>query len=101
MHGGWRWAAVLGMAVLLGAYSEQRFAEYQKGDLDAVRLESNGAVVLEEHLWRSAGVSGGGQRLGIRNTNDFHYDEDRSVLTCQRVMRGRDRGMSTSAPTTG
>lgn len=73
-------------------YSEQRFAEYQKGDLDAVHLESDGTVVLEEHLWRSAGVSGGSQRLGIRNTNDFHYDEDRSVLTCQRVMRGRDKG---------
>jgi hypothetical protein len=73
-------------------YTEARFAEYQKGDLDAVRLESNGKVVLEEHLWRSAGVSGGKQQLGIRNTNDFHYDEDRSVLTCQRVMRGRDKG---------
>nr|BDT36371.1 hypothetical protein MFMH1_60400 [Myxococcus sp. MH1] len=73
-------------------YTEARFAEYQKGDLDAVRVESDGTVVLEEHLWRSAGVSGGQQQLGIRNTNDFHYDEDRSVLACQRVMRGRDRG---------
>ncbi|MFP2909665.1 hypothetical protein ACLESD_32395 [Pyxidicoccus sp. 3LFB2] len=73
-------------------YSAARYAEYQKGDLDAVRVESDGKVVLEEHLWRSAGVSGGSQQLGIRNTNDFHYDEDRSVLTCQRVMRGRDKG---------
>ncbi|NTX02580.1 hypothetical protein HUA75_12485 [Myxococcus sp. CA040A] len=73
-------------------YSAERFAEYQKGDLDAVRLGSDGKVELEEHLWRSAGVSGGKQQLGLRNTNDFHYDEDRSVLTCQRVMRGRDRG---------
>ncbi|NPC84280.1 hypothetical protein HPC49_39465, partial [Pyxidicoccus fallax] len=73
-------------------YSDARFAEYQKGDLDAVRLESDGTVVLEEHLWRSVGVSGGSQQLGIRNTNDFHYDEDRSVLTCQRVTRGRDKG---------
>jgi hypothetical protein len=73
-------------------YTEARFAEYQKGDLDAVRLESDGTVALEEHLWRSVGVSGGTQQLGIRNTNDFHYDEDRSVLTCQRVPRGRDKG---------
>ena len=73
-------------------YTAERFAEFQKGDLDAVRVEGDGTVVLEEHLWRSAGVSGGSQQLGIRNTNDFHYDEDRSVLTCQRVMRGRDKG---------
>lgn len=73
-------------------YSASRFAEYQKGDLDVVRMEEDGKVVLEEHLWRSVGVSGGKQELGVRNTNDFHYDEDRSVLTCQRVMRGRDRG---------
>jgi hypothetical protein len=73
-------------------YSASRFAEYQKGDLDVVRLEDDGSVKLEEHLWRSVGVSGGTRELGIRNTNDFHYDEDRSVLTCQRVMRGRDKG---------
>lgn len=73
-------------------YSADRFEEYQKGDLDVVRLGTDGKVELEEHLWRSVGVSGGKQQLGIRNTNDFHYDEDRSVLTCQRVMRGRDRG---------
>jgi hypothetical protein len=73
-------------------YTAARFAEYQKGDLDAVRMESDGTVALEEHLWRSAGISGGSQQFGLRNTNDFHYDEDRSVLTCARVMRGRDKG---------
>jgi hypothetical protein len=73
-------------------YSRSREAEYQKGDLDVVRLKGDGTVELEEHLWRSVGVSGGSRELGIRNTNDFHYDEDRSVLTCQRVGRGRDAG---------
>src|SRR4051794_17875385 len=33
-------------------YSPERYAEYQKGDLDAVRLQRDGAVTLEEHLWR-------------------------------------------------
>jgi hypothetical protein len=68
-----------------------RYQEYQKGDLDVVKLEPDGRVVLEEHLSRSA--RGNGPRdIGIRNTNDHHFDEDRSVLSCVKVMRGKHRG---------
>ncbi|RKI01180.1 two-component regulator propeller domain-containing protein [Corallococcus sp. AB038B] len=73
-------------------YSAERFAEYRKGDLDAVRLQTDGSVKLEEHLWRTTGASNAGREAGIHNTNDFHYEEDRSVLNCARVTRGRDRG---------
>lgn len=52
---------------------------FLEGDLDAVRLQPDGSVALEKHLV-------------IRNTNDPHYDEDRSVLTCVRVTRGPFRG---------
>jgi hypothetical protein len=68
-----------------------RYQEYQKGDLDVVRLEPDSQVVLEEHLRRSA-RGNGPQDIGIRNTNDHHFDEDRSVLSCVRVMRGRHKG---------
>ncbi|HET9450035.1 MAG TPA: hypothetical protein VFO83_04110 [Aggregicoccus sp.] len=65
-----------------------RWEEFQKGDMDAVQLGEDGRVSLEEHLWRSVGPSGGKVPMGIRNTNDFHYDEDRTVVSCTRVMRG-------------
>ncbi|MFY0574196.1 hypothetical protein ACN28S_07415 [Cystobacter fuscus] len=52
---------------------------FLEGDLDVVRLRPDGGVELEQHLV-------------IRNTNDPHYDEDRSVLTCVRVARGPFRG---------
>lgn len=73
-------------------YSAQRFAEYQKGDLDVVKLTPDGGIALEEHLWRTTGASNKGRQVGIHNTNDFHYDEDRSVLNCARVTRGPHRG---------
>ncbi|WP_420714999.1 hypothetical protein [Corallococcus sp. bb12-1] len=73
-------------------YTPERFAEYQKGDLDAVRVQPDGTVVLEEHLWQTTGASNAGRQIGIHNTNDFHYEEDRTVLNCARVTRGRDRG---------
>jgi hypothetical protein len=73
-------------------YSPERYAEYQKGDLDAVRLQPNGSVVLEEHIWRTTGSSNAGKQIGIHNTNDFHYEEDRSILNCARVTRGPYRG---------
>lgn len=68
--------------------------ELLKGDMDVVQLDQSGSISLVEHLWRSAGTSTGWPRkdLGIQNTNDWHYDEDRSVLTCQRVMKGRHKG---------
>ncbi|WNG24865.1 hypothetical protein F0U62_13230 [Cystobacter fuscus] len=52
---------------------------FLEGDLDVVRLRPDGGVELEQHLV-------------IRNTNDPHYDEDRSVLACVRVARGPFRG---------
>lgn len=73
-------------------YSPERFAEYQKGDLDAVRLQPDGTVALEEHIWRSTGASNAGRQAGIHNTNDFHYEEDRMILNCARVTRGPYRG---------
>ena len=73
-------------------YSPERYAEYQKGDLDAIRLQSDGTVALEEHIWRTTGSSNKGKQIGIHNTNDFHYEEDRSVLNCARVTRGAYRG---------
>ncbi|MFE8603156.1 hypothetical protein [Archangium violaceum] len=68
-----------------------RYQEYQKGDLDVVKLQPDGSVALETHLSRSA-RSNGPQDVGIRNTNDHHFDEDRSVLSCTKVMRGKHRG---------
>jgi hypothetical protein len=73
-------------------YTPERYAEYQKGDLDVVRLQPDGTIALEEHLWRTTGLSNEGRQLGIHNTNDFHYEEDRSILNCARVTRGPFRG---------
>ncbi|WP_375767970.1 hypothetical protein NR798_40825 [Archangium gephyra] len=73
-------------------YTPERYAEYQKGDLDAVRLQADGSVALEEHIWRTTGSSNRGKQIGIHNTNDFHYEEDRSVFNCARVTRGPYRG---------
>jgi hypothetical protein len=73
-------------------YTPGRYAEYQKGDLDAVRLQPDGKVLLEEHIWRTTGASNAGKQIGIHNTNDFHYEEDRSILNCARVTRGPRRG---------
>lgn len=73
-------------------YTPQRFAEYQKGDLDVVKLDPDGGIALEEHLWRTVGPSNAGRQVGIHNTNDFHYEEDRSILNCARVTRGPHRG---------
>ncbi|MHB8874241.1 MAG: hypothetical protein ACYC8T_11190 [Myxococcaceae bacterium] len=73
-------------------YTPERFAEYQKGDMDAVRLNPDGSITLEEHLWRTVGLSNKDKQIGIHNTNDFHYDEDRSIRKCERVTRGSGRG---------
>jgi hypothetical protein len=73
-------------------YTPERYAEYQKGDLDVVHLAPDGSISLEEHLWRSVGLSNANKQIGIHNTNDFHYEEDRTVFNCARVTRGPDRG---------
>ena len=68
--------------------------EFMKGDMDIVQLNPNGTISLTEHLWRSAGSSQPWPQLhiGIHNSNDWRYDEDRTVLVCKKVMHGRDKG---------
>lgn len=68
--------------------------EFLKGDMDIVQLNANGTITLTEHLSQSEGTSQPWPPLpiGIHNSNDWHYDEDRTVLTCRKVMRGRDKG---------
>jgi hypothetical protein len=72
-------------------YDPVRYGEYLKGDMDVVRITADGSIALEEHLQRSA-TPNGPQNIGIRNTNDHHFDEDRSVFTCAKVMKGSQRG---------
>ena len=84
---------------LRSSYQDPAFLE---GDLDAVKLTPEGTLVLEEHVTRSfrRNRDKGDNSLswnppnntGIRNSNDWRYDEDRSVLSCVKVMRGRDKG---------
>nr|WP_211194176.1 hypothetical protein [Pyxidicoccus fallax] len=72
-------------------FSLEHYEHFQKGDMDVVRLNASKTdVELNVHLYQSAGSSrpSGNEPLGIRNTNDFHFDEDRSVYSCLRVMRG-------------
>ncbi|WP_395830208.1 hypothetical protein [Archangium violaceum] len=81
------------------SYQDPSFTE---GDLDAVKLTPDGHIVLEEHIHHSfrrdpekndGSLSWNAPtNLGIRNSNDWRYDEDRSVLSCVKVMRGRDKG---------
>ncbi len=89
-------------------YSHQRLQYYKQGDVDVVRLDDSGEIVLEEHLHQSIRntVDANGQphvqtgprrlddvtNLGIRNSNDHHFDEDRSILSCVTVLHGRDQG---------
>ncbi|QDE93440.1 hypothetical protein BHS06_33090 [Myxococcus xanthus] len=89
-------------------YSHRRLQYYKQGDVDVVRLDGSGQIVLEEHLHQSVRnttdangnprVQTGPRRLGdihnlgIRNSNDHHFDEDRSILSCVTVMHGRDEG---------
>ncbi|QSQ22179.1 hypothetical protein JY651_44815 [Pyxidicoccus parkwayensis] len=73
------------------SFSQRRFDLYSQGDVDVVRLNGAGSdVELGVHISQSAGSSriGGNIPLGIQNTNDYHYDEDRSVFSCVRVMKG-------------
>lgn len=75
---------------------------YGDGDLDAVKLTAEGTIALEEHVhrnFRRNREKGDGSlmweppvNVGIRNSNTWQYDEDRAVLSCVKVMRGRDKG---------
>lgn len=77
-------------------FSQFRWDTYFKqGDMDAVRLDAAAGVVkLEEHLYQSAGSSRatGNPNIGLHNSNDYHFDEDRSIYSCKRVMRGQYAG---------
>lgn len=67
--------------------------EYKKGDMDVVKLNPDGTVSLEEHLTQTVRYHGKAQsQLGIRNSNAWIYDEDRTVMVCTKVMRGPNRG---------
>jgi hypothetical protein len=72
-------------------FTLEHYEQFQKGDVDVVRLNAAGTdLELAVHIYQSAGSSrpSGNEPLGIRNTNDYHFDEDRSVYSCMRVMRG-------------
>jgi len=81
------------------SYTDSTFTE---GDLDVVKLTPEGTIVLEEHMHRSYRRNkekGDGSlswnppvNTGIHNSNDWRFDEDRAVLSCVKVMRGRDKG---------
>ncbi len=74
---------------------------FTEGDMDVVRLTPQG-IQLEEHLYRSFRRNKDPQsdsfswvppvNIGIHNSNNWQYDEDRAVLSCVKVMRGRDQG---------
>ncbi|HEY8209993.1 MAG TPA: hypothetical protein VIG99_21055, partial [Myxococcaceae bacterium] len=49
------------------------------GDLDSVFIDSNGAPALEEHI-------------NLYNSNDLHWNEAASILTCLKVVRGPAAG---------
>jgi hypothetical protein len=81
------------------SYKDPSFLE---GDLDVVKLLPDGTIALEEHLHRSYRLNKEANDgsmtwnppndTGIRNSNAWRFDEDRSVLVCTKVMRGRDKG---------
>lgn len=67
--------------------------EFQRGDLDVVRVDGDGQISLQTHLSESVVYAGAAQnKLGIRNTNDWHFDEDRSVLVCRKLRKGPRAG---------
>ncbi|HEX8436720.1 hypothetical protein [Archangium sp.] len=80
------------------SYTDSTFME---GDLDVVKLTPSG-IQLEEHLYRSfrrnKEKNDGSLtwippvNAGLHNSNNWKYDEDRAVLGCVKVMRGRDKG---------
>ncbi|MFP2911509.1 hypothetical protein ACLESD_42085 [Pyxidicoccus sp. 3LFB2] len=77
------------------SHSPRRFQYFMQGDVDVVKLNGAGNdVELKVHISESAGSSRitGGTPLGIQNTNDYHFDEDRSVFSCVRVMKGPYKG---------
>ncbi|NOK15022.1 hypothetical protein [Corallococcus exercitus] len=88
-------------------FSSRRLQYYRQGDVDAVKLDGSGQVAFETHINQSrranTDASGkpfiqtgptvvDGVSLGIRNSNDHHFDEDRAMLSCASVLRGPNKG---------
>lgn len=73
-------------------FDAARWEERKRGDLDIVRLQDDGTVKLHEHLSRTIGESKNREQLGLTNTNDYHFDEDRTVFSCRKVLRGPFKG---------
>ena len=70
-------------------YDPVRHLEYQRGDADMVTSDISGNPTLVEHLNRSLR---GPLGLGLHNTNDYHFMEDRTIFSCTRVTRGPLKG---------
>ncbi|MGA9523946.1 MAG: hypothetical protein WBV82_20965 [Myxococcaceae bacterium] len=105
-------ALALGSTVICGGAANQAYVGYwhedanqgevldssdprfSRGDLDVVQVNADGTVSLVEHLHRSTGTSSPWPpaNTGIRNSNNWTFNEDVSVLVCRKVMRGRDKG---------
>jgi hypothetical protein len=75
-------------------YSAAQFAMYEWGDMDVMKLDASGVPDLLERLDRNRNRSGylHPRGLGIHNSNDTHFDEDRAVLSCVRAVRGPAKG---------
>ncbi|NRD65268.1 hypothetical protein HRD49_26275, partial [Corallococcus exiguus] len=88
-------------------FSPRRLQFYKQGDVDAVKLDASGQVVLEGHINQSRRANKDangnpfiqtgptvvdGVSLGIRNSNDHHFDEDRAMYSCASVLRGPNKG---------
>ena len=88
-------------------FSPRRLNFYKQGDVDAVKLDANGQVAFESHINQSRRANKDangnpfiqtgpsvvdGVSLGIRNSNDHHFDEDRAMLSCASVLRGPNKG---------
>lgn len=68
--------------------------EYQQGDMDLVEVGEGGVVSLTTHLGKTDdGITSGlYTHLGIRNSNSWMYDEDRSVWSCFKATSGPRKG---------
>ncbi len=64
--------------------------EFQKGDVDLVKLNEDGTISLQVHLWET--TTRHGVVSGIRNSNSPYHDEDRTVLSCVKAYRGASKG---------
>ncbi|MDQ3262118.1 MAG: hypothetical protein M3Y59_00440 [Myxococcota bacterium] len=73
-----------------GQRSDPNDPEFQKGDVDLVQLNEDGSISLQVHLNKTTSTAG--YEIGIRNTNDWHFDEDKSVFSCVKAYKGNSAG---------